>query len=59
MDVLLFDLIPASYRYDDAGHNALTRTELILFCKAAGVPLSHILQLKQPVVGIELDEEYG
>ena len=37
----------------------ITETEMIQFCKAAGVPLSNIQQLKQPLMGIELDEEYG
>lgn len=43
----------------DTHERRLTETELIQFCRAAGVPLSNILQLKQPLVGIELDEEYG
>ena len=47
---------PASF---DKHERRMTETEMIQFCKAAGVPLSNILQLKQPVVGIELDEEYG
>lgn len=34
-------------------------TEMIQFCKAAGLPLSNIQQLEQPVMGIELDEEYS
>lgn len=37
----------------------MTETEMIQFYMATGVPLSNILQLKQPLVGIELDEEYG
>jgi hypothetical protein len=43
----------------DTHERHLTETEMIQFCKAVGLPLSNILQLKQPFVGIELDEEYG
>lgn len=43
----------------DKFERRMTETEMIQFCKAVGVPLSNILQLKQPIVGIELDEEYG
>jgi len=43
----------------DPYERCMTETEMIQFCKAAGVPLSNINQLKQPFVGIELDEEYG
>lgn len=43
----------------DTYERCMTETEMIQFCKAAGVPLSNIKQLKQPLVGIELDEEYS
>lgn len=43
----------------DTHERRMTETEMIQFYKAAGVPLSNILQLKQPLVGIELDEKYG
>jgi hypothetical protein len=43
----------------DTHERRVTETEMIQFCKAAGVPLSNIQQLEQPVMGIELDEEYG
>lgn len=43
----------------DTHERRITETEMIQFCKAAGVPLSNTFQLKEPVVGIELDEEYG
>lgn len=43
----------------DTFERRMTETEMIQFCKAAGLPLSNILQLKQPLVGIELNEEYG
>ena len=36
----------------------MTETEMIQFCKAAGLPLPNILQLEQPRLGIKLDEEY-
>ncbi|HJT57615.1 MAG TPA: hypothetical protein VJ761_14025 [Ktedonobacteraceae bacterium] len=52
----LVALFPASA---DTHERHLTETEMIQFCKAAGLPLSNILQLKEPVVGIKLDEEYG
>jgi hypothetical protein len=43
----------------DTHERRVTETEIIQFCNAAGLPLSNIQQLKQPLMGIELDEEYG
>ena len=43
----------------DTHERRMTETQMIQFCKSAGLPLSNIQQLNQPVVGIELDEEYG
>jgi hypothetical protein len=43
----------------DTHERRMTETEMIQFSKAAGMPLSNILQLEQPRVGIELNEEYG
>jgi hypothetical protein len=43
----------------DTRERRMTETEMIQFCKAAGVPLSNIHQLKEPFTGIKLDEEYG
>jgi hypothetical protein len=44
---------------EDTHMRRMTETELIQYCAAAGLPLSNIHQLKEPFVGIELDEEYG
>lgn len=42
----------------DTFERRITETELIQFCAAAGLPLSNIMQLKEPWLGIKLDEEY-
>ena len=44
---------------EDRQARRMIETELIQYCAAAGLPLSNIQQLKEPFVGIELDEEYG
>ncbi len=52
------DLIASFPAPDDRFERRIIETEMIQFCKAAGLHLSNIQQLEQPVMGIELDEEY-
>jgi hypothetical protein len=44
---------------EDTHERRIIETEMIQFMDAAGVRLANIHQRKEPIVGIELDEEYG